>query len=140
MPYNIKPGGKGCKGGYEVVGGTGTKHGCHQTRDSAIQQQRALYAAEADAKKSLGKALLTDFYKDNHGTMTNENVPNKQPHSIEECDDKENCPDHMDKQAPCWDGYVQRGMKPGANGQPVPNCVPVAKCCPDMLFPFVKGF
>jgi hypothetical protein len=28
------------------------------------------------------------------------------------------------KQAPCWDGYVQRGMKPGENGQPVPNCVP----------------
>ena len=28
------------------------------------------------------------------------------------------------KQAPCWDGYVQRGMKPGKDGQPVPNCVP----------------
>jgi len=31
------------------------------------------------------------------------------------------------KQAPCWDGYVQRGMKPGENGRPVPNCVPAAK-------------
>ena len=31
------------------------------------------------------------------------------------------------KADPCWDGYVQRGMKPGANGKPVPNCVPVAK-------------
>jgi hypothetical protein len=31
------------------------------------------------------------------------------------------------KQAPCWDGYVQRGMKPGKDGKPVPNCVPVAK-------------
>jgi hypothetical protein len=31
------------------------------------------------------------------------------------------------KQAPCWDGYVQRGMKPGADGNPVPNCVPAAK-------------
>ena len=30
----------------------------------------------------------------------------------------------MNKQAPCWDGYVQRGMKPGKDGQPVPNCVP----------------
>jgi hypothetical protein len=30
------------------------------------------------------------------------------------------------KQAPCWDGYVQRGMK-DQNGQMVPNCVPVAK-------------
>ena len=36
------------------------------------------------------------------------------------------------KQAPCWDGYVQRGMKPGENGRPVPNCVPVAKA--DDLF------
>jgi len=30
----------------------------------------------------------------------------------------------MTKQSPCWDGYVQRGMKPGKDGQPVPNCVP----------------
>ena len=36
------------------------------------------------------------------------------------------CPDVM-KQAPCWDGYVQRGMKPGENGRMVPNCVPAAK-------------
>jgi hypothetical protein len=36
------------------------------------------------------------------------------------------------KQAPCWDGYVQRGMKPGENGKPVPNCVPAAKA--DDLF------
>jgi hypothetical protein len=41
------------------------------------------------------------------------------------------CPD-IEKQAPCWDGYVQRGMKPGANGKPVPNCVPAAKA--DDLF------
>ena len=33
----------------------------------------------------------------------------------------------MGKAAPCWDGYVQRGMKPGADGNPVPNCIPVAK-------------
>jgi hypothetical protein len=31
------------------------------------------------------------------------------------------------KQSPCWDGYVQRGMKPGDNGQMVPNCVPAEK-------------
>jgi hypothetical protein len=140
MPYDIKTGGPGCKGGYEVVGATGTKHGCHKTRASAIQQQRALYAAEADSKKALGKSLFGDLKKEHDGTMTNENVPNRQPHSIEECDDRENCPDHMDKQAPCWDGYVQRGMKPGEGGRMVPNCVPVEKCCPDILFPFIKGF
>ena len=42
------------------------------------------------------------------------------------------CPDEISKQAPCWDGYVQRGMKPGDNGKPVPNCVPAAKA--DDLF------
>jgi hypothetical protein len=42
------------------------------------------------------------------------------------------CPDEVIKQAPCWKGYVQRGMKPGKNGKPVPNCVPVAKA--DDLF------
>jgi hypothetical protein len=36
------------------------------------------------------------------------------------------------KQAPCWDGYVQRGMKPGENGAMVPNCVPAEKA--DDLF------
>ena len=30
------------------------------------------------------------------------------------------------KADPCWDGYVQRGMKE-QNGKMVPNCVPVAK-------------
>jgi hypothetical protein len=42
------------------------------------------------------------------------------------------CPEDISKQAPCWDGYVQRGMKPGENGKPVPNCVPAAKA--DDLF------
>jgi len=36
------------------------------------------------------------------------------------------CPD-LNKKAPCWDGYVQRGMKPGRNGKMVPNCVPAEK-------------
>jgi len=45
---------------------------------------------------------------------------------------KSDCCSDLNKQAPCWDGYVQRGMKPGANGKPVPNCVPAAKA--DDLF------
>jgi hypothetical protein len=31
------------------------------------------------------------------------------------------------KADPCLEGYVMRGMKPGADGNPVPNCVPVTK-------------
>ena len=46
---------------------------------------------------------------------------------VDEC-----CPEELEKQAPCWDGYVQRGMKPGEGGAMVPNCVPVAKA--DDLF------
>jgi hypothetical protein len=34
---------------------------------------------------------------------------------------------NIDKAAPCWDGYTQRGMKPGKNGKMVPNCVPISK-------------
>ena len=40
---------------------------------------------------------------------------------------KSDCCGNVNKKAPCWDGYVQRGMKPGENGKPVPNCVPAAK-------------
>ena len=50
MPYDIVRNGPGCNGGYAVVGPSGA-HGCHQTRGSAIQQQRALYAEESDSKK-----------------------------------------------------------------------------------------
>ena len=39
---------------------------------------------------------------------------------------KSDCCSDINKQAPCWDGYVQRGMKP-KNGKMVPNCVPAAK-------------
>jgi hypothetical protein len=41
--------------------------------------------------------------------------------------EKSDCCSDIIKQAPCWDGYVQRGMKPGEGGKPVPNCVPAAK-------------
>lgn len=40
---------------------------------------------------------------------------------------KSDCCANVNKKAPCWDGYVQRGMKPGDNGRMVPNCVPAKK-------------
>jgi hypothetical protein len=36
-------------------------------------------------------------------------------------------PKEVAKADPCWDGYAQRGMKPGRGGSMVPNCVPVSK-------------
>jgi hypothetical protein len=212
MPYDIKRNYGGCKG-YAVVGPSGTK-GCHPSRKEAIEQQRALYAAEADSKKM-----------EHNDVITNEDTPNKNPHSIEECQDPQNCPDHMamhhdmdkaesvrvgqmvswnssggraegkviriirngkynvpnssftitgtpedpavairlyrdgketdtivghkmktltvkksydededlEKKSPCWEGYVQRGMKPGEGGQMVPNCVPARKNIVDQI-------
>ena len=38
---------------------------------------------------------IKDLIKSHDGTMTNENVPNKNPHSLEDCTDPQNCPDHM---------------------------------------------
>jgi hypothetical protein len=35
--------------------------------------------------------------------------------------------EQLAKESPCWDGYVQQGMKPGDGGAMVPNCVPVKK-------------
>lgn len=127
MPYDIKRNYGGCSG-YAVVGPGGTK-GCHSSRKKAVDQQRALYAAEADTKKM-----------EHDNVVTNENTPNKKPHSMEECVDKENCPEHsiksnVDKQSPCWDGYVQRGMKPGKDGRMVPNCVPAKKYIVDQIRP-----
>ena len=84
MPYDIKRNYGGCEG-YAVVGPGGTK-GCHPSRKKAIEQQRALYAAESDSKKM-----------EHDNVVTNENTPNKKPHSMEECVDKENCPEHMNK-------------------------------------------
>lgn len=58
MPYDIKRNYGGCSG-YAVVGPSGS-HGCHSTRAAAINQQRALYAAEANNKKSVTK--MNDLY------------------------------------------------------------------------------
>jgi hypothetical protein len=70
--------------------------------------------------------------------LTVEDVPNMnaQPDLMDAYDNSigktECCPEDINKQAPCWDGYVQRGMKPGEGGRMVPNCVPAAKA--DDLF------
>lgn len=55
--------------------------------------------------------------------------PLPQEPELEDMDKVDGCcpEENIEKKAPCWDGYVQRGMKPGANGKMVPNCVPAEK-------------
>ena len=44
------------------------------------------------------------------------------------CDDVQSKSESMEGKAlPCWEGYVQVGMKKGKNGKMVPNCVPIKK-------------
>jgi hypothetical protein len=64
--------------------------------------------------------------------LTVEDIPNMnaQPDLMDAYDasigKSDCCPEDISKQAPCWDGYVQRGMKP-QGGKMVPNCVPASK-------------
>lgn len=45
MPYKVEKDVEGCSG-YAVVKDTGKVMGCHETREKALAQLRALYAAE----------------------------------------------------------------------------------------------
>jgi hypothetical protein len=55
MPYDIRQNYRG-KSGYSVVSEDGSVRGTHRTRSEAVDQQRALYAAEARSKKDISKA------------------------------------------------------------------------------------
>lgn len=61
MPYDIRQNYRG-KSGYSVVGPDGTIRGTHRTRREALDQQRALYAAEARSKKNISK-MGGDLYE-----------------------------------------------------------------------------
>lgn len=52
MPYDIRQNYRG-KSGYSVVSEDGTVRGTHKTKQEAINQQRALYAAENESKKDI---------------------------------------------------------------------------------------
>jgi hypothetical protein len=103
MPYSVgEQGSYGCSG-YPVVKDDDKKvMGCHDSRDKAVAQ---IAAIEASENKGAGIKQPEDW-----------------PVDKSDC-----CPeDPITKQSPCWDGYVQRGMKE-KNGKMVPNCVPVSK-------------
>lgn len=74
MPYDIRQNYRG-KSGYSVISEDGTVRGTHRTRQAAIDQQRALYAAEAQSKKKMDKAentlyaQLSDPEKEFHDSL-----------------------------------------------------------------------
>jgi hypothetical protein len=71
MPYDIRRNYRG-KSGYSVVGPDGTVRGTHSSRRAAIEQQRALYAAESNMKKDDSGMLyeqLTPDEKEFHDAM-----------------------------------------------------------------------
>lgn len=55
MPYDVRRNYRG-KPGYSVVGPDGSVRGTHSSRQEAVSQQRALYAAEENSKKDISKA------------------------------------------------------------------------------------
>ena len=59
MPYDIKENYKG-KSGYSVVSEDGSVRGVHSTRGEALNQQRALYAAESQTKKGFWGGLFVN--------------------------------------------------------------------------------
>jgi hypothetical protein len=102
MPYSIgEQGSYGCSGYPVVKDGTSDVMGCHETREKAVAQ---IAAIESNEDKS---------YKEEDDKSIGIKDPEEMPAST--------------KASPCWDGYTQRGMKPGKGGRMVPNCVPVSK-------------
>jgi hypothetical protein len=77
--------------------------GCHDTESAAAAQIYAINQSEGNIDE---KEIVT-----NDGGMGIRN-PDEWP---------------VSKADPCWEGYTQRGMKPGSGGAMVPNCVPVSK-------------
>lgn len=75
MPYDIRQNYRG-KSGYSVVSPDGTVRGTHRTRNAALAQQRALYAAESSSKKNITKMedlyeQLSEAEKEFHDSLVN---------------------------------------------------------------------
>jgi hypothetical protein len=161
MPYSVgEKGSYGCSGYPVVKDDDGKVMGCHDTAEEAGAQIAAIEANEKgvgianpeewpDTQKA-----ATD--KNGMGSKIGQPEPaSKKPSALKPAKKKKKTSvgghggdpsgaiattnggtsmgTKMDeKQSPCWDGYVQRGMKPGENGRMVPNCIPAAKA--DLLW------
>jgi hypothetical protein len=157
MPYHTgAKNSNGCSG-YPVLSDTGKVMGCHPTESNAQEQVAALYAAGAADKSDTpmdvaynptvtdpiaatqnGIGIRRPQYMLNQPRQTApKKIHNKpgieiwsgSPFGKSNC-----CPETLEKKSPCWDGYVQRGMK-DQNGKMVPNCVPVEKSEDNPILP-----
>jgi hypothetical protein len=162
MPYSVgEKGSYGCSGYPAVKDEDGEVMGCHDTAQEAAAQIAAIEADEKgvgikNPEEWPGTAMKAATDKDGMGSAIGQPEPaSKKPSALKDPKKKlktstggvggdpsgaistTNGGSSMgtksdEKVAPCWDGYTQRGMKPGENGKPVPNCVPVAKA--DLLW------
>lgn len=141
MPYHVgAKGSYGCSG-YPALKDTGEVMGCHKTRSEAAAQIYAINRFEGNIGKSMvkeGDMVMAPHEEDELDKaytgcgcpmckqldVTCDQCPQCQSGEM-----KSDCCSDVVKQAPCWDGYVQRGMKE-KDGKMVPNCVPAEK----MLF------
>lgn len=97
---------------------------CYEEEDGVWEEEPELYTVK------LSELVRIDSLMVERDVVTEETGGALSPiQSVEmEMSDNVSCCDNsIEKQAPCWDGYVQRGMKPGEGGRMVPNCVPAAK-------------
>jgi hypothetical protein len=105
MPYSVgEKGSYGCSGYPVIKDEDKSVMGCHDTAQEAGAQIAAIESNENKTYEE--KDTVT-----NSGGIGIKN-PDEWP---------------VSKASPCWEGYTQRGMKPGKGGKMVPNCVPVAK-------------
>ena len=162
MPYHVgEKGSYGCSGYPAVKDEDGEVMGCHDTAQEAAAQIAAIEADEKgvgikNPEEWPGTAMKAATDKDGMGSAIGQPEPaSKKPSALKPAKKKKKTSvgghggdpsgaiattnggtsmgTKMDeKQSPCWDGYVQRGMKPGENGRMVPNCIPAAKA--DLLW------
>lgn len=132
MPYKVgEKGSHGCSGYPAIKTSTGEVMGCHKTKDEAAAQIYAINRSEGNIKadvSTVGEIAEKPCSYDGCGCPTCEDMnvccdlcPKCQANEM-----KSDCCGNVNKANPCWEGYVQRGMKE-QNGKMVPNCIPVEK-------------
>ena len=132
MPYSVgAKGSHGCSGYPAVKTSTGEVMGCHKTKEEAAAQIYAINRSEGNIKadvSTMGETADKPCSYDGCGCPTCEDMnvccdlcPVCQANEM-----KSDCCGDVSKANPCWNGYVQRGMKE-QNGKMVPNCIPAKK-------------